>query len=356
MIGTTISHYKILEKLGEGGMGVVYKAQDLKLDRIVALKFLPAGVVSSPDDIARFEQEAKAISALNHPNIATIHDIDEADGLANANPAAATQKILVLEFNPGGTLKDKLKKLKSENKELAIAEVIDTSIQIAEGLAHAHKHQIVHRDIKSDNMMMSEDGKVKITDFGLAKLRGTTDLTRTGSTVGTLGYMAPEQLRGEEIDHRADLFSLGVILYEMVTGRLPFRGEHEAALMYSIVNEDPVPATSMRPNLSRALEQIIAKCLQKDRTLRYQSADEIVSDLRALQNELSGVVKTVIVKQHSRLPWMIAAAVVVLGSLAVYFFMPPSHPTGTNSKTIAVLPFTNLSQQKEEEYLSDGIT
>ena len=356
MIGTTISHYKILEKLGEGGMGVVYKAQDLKLDRIVALKFLPAGVVSSPDDIARFEQEAKAISALNHPNIATIHDIDEADGLAYANAPAGRQKFLVLEYIPGGTLKDKLKKLKSENKELAIAEVIDTSIQIAEGLAHAHKHQIVHRDIKSDNMMMSEDGKVKITDFGLAKLRGTTDLTRTGSTVGTLGYMAPEQLRGEEIDHRADLFSLGVILYEMVTGRLPFRGEHEAALMYSIVNEDPVPATSMRPNLSRALEQIIAKCLQKDRTLRYQSADEIVSDLRALQNELSGVVKTVIVKQHSRLPWMIAAAVVVLGSLAVYFFMPPSHPTGTNSKTIAVLPFTNLSQQKEEEYLSDGMT
>ena len=220
MIGQTISHYKILEKLGEGGMGVVYKAHDTKLDRNVALKFLPAYVTSSTDEIARFEQEAKAISALNHPNIATIFDIDEADG----------KKFLVLEFIPGGTLKSKLKKLKAEDKEFPIAEVIDYGIQMAEGLAHAHKHQIVHRDIKSDNVMLTDEGKMKITDFGLAKLRGTTHLTRTGSTIGTLSYMAPEQLRGEEIDHRADLFSLGVVLYEMATSRLPFRGEHEAAL------------------------------------------------------------------------------------------------------------------------------
>jgi serine/threonine protein kinase/Flp pilus assembly protein TadD len=346
MIGQTISHYKILEKLGEGGMGVVYKAEDMKLDRTVALKFLPATVVSSPDEVARFEQEAKAISALNHPNIATIYDIDEADG----------KRFLVLEYIAGGTMKSKLKKLKSNDKEFTVAEVIDYGIQIAEGLGHAHSHQIVHRDIKSDNIMLTDEGKVKITDFGLAKLRGTTHLTRTGSTIGTLAYMAPEQLRGEDIDHRADLFSLGVVLYEMGTSRLPFRGEHEAALTYSIANEDPAPVKSLRQNLPSALEQVITKCLLKDRALRYQSADEIIADLRKLQREMTGTVKTVVMKQQSKLPWLIAAAVIVLGVIGVYLFMSAAHPTGPNSKTIAVLPFTNMSSNPEDQYFSDGIT
>jgi serine/threonine protein kinase len=346
MINQTMSHYKILEKLGEGGMGIVYKAHDTKLDRDVALKFLPASVVSSPEDVARFEQEARAISALNHPNIATIFDIDEADG----------KKFLVLEYIAGGTLKSKLKKLKSEDKEFTIAEVIDDGIQIADGLAHAHRQQIVHRDIKSDNVMLTGEGKVKITDFGLAKLRGTTQLTKTGSTIGTLAYMAPEQLRGEDIDHRADLFSLGVVLYEMTTLRLPFRGEHEAALTYSIANEEPAPVKSLRQNIPPALEQVIAKCLHKDRTQRYQKADEIVADLRALQSETTGTVKTVIVKERSKLPWILAAAAVLVIAAGLYLFMPGAHPTGANSKTIAVLPFANMSSdQKEDEYFSDGI-
>ena len=345
MIGRTISHYEILEKLGDGGMGVVYRAHDTKLDRVVALKFLPAGVVSSPDTIARLGQEAKAISVLNHSNIATIYDIDEADG----------QKFLVLEFIPGGTLKSKLKALRLDDKEFSIADVIDYGIQMAEGLSHAHRNHIVHRDIKSDNMMLTGEGKVKITDFGLAQLRGMTHLTTIGSTVGTVAYMSPEQLRGEEVDHRADLFSLGVVLYELATSRIPFRGDHEPAVMYSIVNEVPTSASSLRPDIAPELEQIIMKCLQKDREQRYQNADEIAADLRVLQREATRAVKTVIVKQHSTLPWIFAGALLLLGAVSVYFFMPVSRQAA-NGKTIAVLPFVNMSSDSDQEYFSDGLS
>jgi serine/threonine protein kinase/tetratricopeptide (TPR) repeat protein len=344
MIGQTISHYKILEKLGEGGMGVVYKAHDTKLDRFVALKFLPPTAASSPDDIARFEQEAKAISALNHPNIATIHDIDGAG------------KFLVLEYIAGGTLKEKLKKLKSENRELAIAEVVDYGMQIGEGLSHAHKHQIIHRDIKSDNMMLTSEGMVKITDFGLAKLRSSLELTRFGSTVGTVAYMAPEVIRGDEADARSDIFSFGTLMYEMLTGKLPFRGEHEAAMMYSIMNEEPPSVKSLRPDVPPVLEQIVMRSLHKEQAVRYQRAAEIVADLRTLQREMSGTVKTVIVKQHSKLPWIIAAVFLVLGVIGIYLFKPASHPAGTNSKTIAVLPFVNMSSDPDQEYFSDGLS
>jgi serine/threonine-protein kinase len=346
VIGRTISHYAILEKLGEGGMGVVYKALDTKLDRHVALKFLPAHLVDSPEDVARFEQEAKAISGLNHPGIATIHDVDESEG----------KKFLVLEYIAGGTLKARVKKLRSEEKELSIAEVIDYGMQMAEGLSHAHRHRIVHRDIKSDNVMLTEEGKLKITDFGLAKLRGRVHLTKTGSTVGTLAYMAPEQLRGEEIDTRADLFSLGVVLYELVTLRLPFRGEHEAALTYSIAHEEPVSIRSLRRNVPPALEQLIMRCLVKDRTLRFQNAADIAADLRALQLGAMAPARVVIARQRTKLLWMIGAAVLVLGGIGVYLLMPATRPTGANSKTIAVLPFLNLTEQKEDEYFSDGIT
>jgi serine/threonine protein kinase/Tfp pilus assembly protein PilF len=346
MIGQTISHYTILEKLGEGGMGVVYKAHDTKLDRYVALKFLPQQITVSEEDKARFLQEAKAISALNHTNIATIFDIDDADG----------KKFLVLEYISGGTMKSQLNRRKTADQELSISEVIGYSIQMAEGLAHAHRHGIVHRDIKSDNVMLTDEGKVKITDFGLAKLRGTTQLTRTGSTIGTLAYMAPEQLRGEEIDHRADLFSFGVVMYEMAALRLPFRGEHEAALTYSIANEDPASVSSHRKDIPQELDQIIMKCLQKDRASRYQSAAEIAEDLRALQQKATNPAKQGARMRRGRLHWTVAAAIIVLGTIGIFLFMPASHPTGANSKTIAVLPFNNLTEQKEDEYFSDGIT
>jgi TolB-like protein/lipoprotein NlpI len=203
--------------------------------------------------------------------------------------------------------------------------------------------------------MLTREGNVKITDFGVAKLRGAADLTKAGSTIGTLAYMAPEQLRGEDVDQRSDLFSLGVVLYEMATLHLPFRGEHEAALMYSIANEEPTPVSSLRPDFPAALEHVIAKCLNKDRTLRYQSADEIGADLRACQHQSTGTGKAMVVKERSRLPW-IAGAIAVLAAIGLYLFMPASHPARANSKTIAVLPFRNLTEQKEEEYFSDGIT
>lgn len=343
MIGQTISHYKILEKLGEGGMGVVYKAHDTQLDRFVALKFLPSYVTASAEETARFEQEARAISAVNHPNIATIYAIDEADG----------KKFLALEYIPGGTLKSKLKALRAEGKELPIDEVINYGIQIAEGLAHAHREGIIHRDVKSDNVMLTKEGNVKITDFGLAKLQNSTQLTRQGNTVGTAAYMSPEQMRGEEIDNRTDLFSLGVVLYELATMHLPFRGEHETALAYSIVNEEPQPAQKFRQDIPVHVLAVIARCLEKDPAKRYQTGEEIARDLRTGNPEHAPPAR---VQENRKLPWLIGAAATVLAVVGLYFISPLSHPGKANSKTIAVLPFSNLSQQRDEEYLSDGMT
>jgi len=344
MINKIVSHYKIVEELGRGGMGVVYKAQDTKLNRLVALKFLPQNLTASHEEISRFEQEAKAISALNHPNIETIYDVDEADG----------QKFIVLEYIPGGTLKSKLKRLKSEDKCFSLDEVLDYGIQMAEGLAHAHRHQIIHRDVKTENIMLTEEGKVKLTDFGLAKLRGTVHKTKTGSTLGTAAYMSPEQVRGEEVDHRSDIFSFGVVLYELATSHLPFQGDYEAAVNYSILNENPPPARSLRPETPQALEKIIDRCLEKDKTRRYQHADGIVADLRVMQREISGHAN--ISAKRSKIPWMVAAAVAVFSVIGVLFFLPKSGLKTTKGKSVAVLPFKNLSDNKEDEYFSDGIT
>ena len=228
MIGKTISHYKILEKLGEGGMGIVYKAQDIQLQRLVALKFLPPHVADHPEEKTRFIQEAQSASALNHPNVTTIYGIEESsEGL-----------FIAMEYVEGKTLKQTI-----EKETLSIKKVLDIGIQVCEGLTAAHKKEIVHRDIKSDNIMVTKDGLAKIMDFGLAKLKGATKLTQTGSTLGTLAYMSPEQAQGEEVDHRSDIFSFGVVVYELLTGKLPFEGEHQAAIIYSIINENPQPMT-----------------------------------------------------------------------------------------------------------------
>ncbi len=269
MIGETILRYKILEKLGEGGMGEVFKAQDTKLERFVALKFLPAELTSSEDDKARFIQEAKAASAMNHPNICTIYSIEEFED----------QLFIAMEFVEGKTLKDKKESLSAKQK-------LEIGVQVAEGLAAAHSKGIVHRDIKPENIMIREDGIAQIMDFGLAKLysdKNASRLTKVGTTMGTLGYMSPEQVQGLDADHRTDIFSLGVVLYEMFAGESPFKGLHETAIMYEIVNVEAPPLSTVKREIDPELDRIILECLEKDKDERCQSAKELAKDLRKIK-------------------------------------------------------------------------
>ena len=288
MIGKTISHYTILEELGRGGMGVVYKAHDTRLDRTVALKFLPPPLHASEQDKARFLQEAKAAAALNHPNICTVIDFQEWEAPPVGNAPAAAQMFIVMEHVEGRTLYDVLHGPNAG--PLQIKQALDIGIQIAEGLAAAHERGIVHRDIKPENIMVRRDGIVQIMDFGLAKLRSSraTRLTEAGSTLGTAGYMSPEQVQGQEVDHRSDIFSLGVVLYELFTGQLPFKGIHSAALTYEIVNTDPPPVTNAKPGLDPDLDRIVAECLQKDPADRYQAAAEVAKELRRVRRATEG--------------------------------------------------------------------
>ena len=269
MIGKTISHYKILEKLGEGGMGVVYKAEDTRLDRHVAIKFLPSQLKSDKDAKKRFIHEAKATSALNHSNIAVVHEINEThDG----------QMFIVMAYYDGHTLKDKL-----EGGALNVDEAVAVASQIASALGTAHEKGILHRDIKPANILLGVDGQAKLADFGLAKLAGQTKVTKTGTTVGTVAYMSPEQASGGHVDHRSDIFSLGVVLYELLTGELPFRGDHEAAVLYGIINSDPKPLVTHRVDLPQGLQRIVETALCKDASSRYQTASDMLADLKAIK-------------------------------------------------------------------------
>jgi serine/threonine protein kinase len=249
MTGKTISHYKILEKLGEGDMGVVYLAEDTKLRRNVAIKFLPHHIAVNSDERKRFEIEAKAAASLNHSNIATIHAIEDVDG----------QLFLVMEYIKGRDLRDVV----METGPVAPSEAINMAIQIAEGLQAAHEKGIVHRDIKSSNIMITDKGKVKIMDFGLAKVGKGIQLTKDQSTLGTAPYMSPEQIRGETVDHRSDIWSFGVVLYEMLTGEQPFKGDYEQAVTYSIVNEEPLGISELTADIPIELERLIDKTLKK---------------------------------------------------------------------------------------------
>ncbi|MEE9171022.1 MAG: serine/threonine-protein kinase, partial [bacterium] len=268
LVGKTISHYRISEQVGQGGMGEVYLAEDTKLDRKVALKFLPLFYSKDPEVNARFKREAKATAALNHPNIITIHEIGEFEGRA----------YIAMEYVQGESLKDKIVK-----KGLTLAKIIEIALQICNGLNKAHEAGIVHRDIKPENILLDKDDSVKILDFGLAQKRGATKLTKEATTLGTLYYMSPEQCQSSELDQRTDIWSLGIVLYEMITGKTPFQGEYETGIVYSIMNEEPEPLARYKTGVSDELQRIVDKTLRKDVDTRYQSVSDLLTDLKALQ-------------------------------------------------------------------------
>jgi serine/threonine-protein kinase len=348
MVNQKILHYEIIEKLGEGGMGVVYKAEDTKLDRTVAIKFLPRHVAANEDEKKRFVLEAKAAAALNHPNIATIHAIEEAE----------EQTFIVMEYIAGQELKKRI-----NNSPMPADKATDIAIQIAKGLQAAHNAGVVHRDIKSTNIMITGDDQIKIMDFGLAKVQGVAGVTKEGTTLGTITYMSPEQARGEEIDQRTDIWSFGVVLYEMLTGQLPFKGDYEQAVIYSILNEAYQSVRTLRDNIPQKLEEIVSKSLKKNPQNRYQSAQKIIDDFNAITkpitlfedpasteaaNEISSSIK-----KPRKLFIGFGAVTLLLVLIIGYLFF-----TGESEKidTLAVLPFVNASQDKDTEYLSDGVT
>jgi len=310
MIGKTILHYKILEKLGEGGMGVVYKAEDTKLKRAVALKFLPPHALGNDEERTRFVHEAQAAAALDHINICTIYEIDEADG----------QTFIAMAYVPGQSLKEKI-----ESGPMELKEALDIAIQIADGLQEAHAKEIVHRDIKPANVMVNEKGQAKIMDFGLAKLSGRTKLTKTSTTLGTVAYMSPEQGRGQKVDYRSDIWSFGVILYEMFTGQMPFPGDYEQAVMYATMNEDPQPPKELNDEISEELQEIIMKTLEKEPQDRFQSTSEVLQSLKKLRGEKTGpAVKVLDLKSFITLlrrprNALVAGAILLLFAAAIFF-------------------------------------
>jgi len=348
MIGTIILHYKILEKLGEGGMGIVYKAHDTKLDRLVALKFLPPELTRDPEAKERFTREAQAASALQHDNICTIHDVDETlDG----------QLFICMDFYEGETLKKKI-----ERGPLPIDQAIDLGMQAAEGLQRAHEAAMVHRDIKPANIMVTKEGEVKIVDFGLVKLAGQTKLTKTGSTLGTVAYMSPEQARGEELDHGSDIWSLGVVLYEMITGQLPFKSEYPDAVVYSILNESPQPVTGLRTGVPVELERIIDKCIEKKASDRYQHMDELLVDLKRTLRESKTMRPPAAppgrqepAPRKRRMVLILGVAAITITVSTLVWMVSSEFGNARREKSIAVLPFASLSKTEDDQSFADGI-
>ncbi|MEJ2721958.1 MAG: protein kinase, partial [bacterium] len=346
MIGQTVSHYRILEKLGGGGMGVVYKAEDTRLGRKVALKFLPPELTQDENAKKRFIREARAASALDHPNICTVHDI-------GATPDG--RMFICMALYEGETLKRKISR-----GAVPLRDAIDYGIKMARGLAKAHAHKMVHRDIKPANVMVTIDGEVKIVDFGLARLAGSTRVTKTGSTVGTIAYMSPEQTKSEKVDARSDIFSLGVVLYELITGRLPFDGDNEAAVVYGIMCKDPEPLAKHRNGVSEALQQVIDKSLQKDPNDRYQTAEDLEHDLQRIKGGMAPALPGLFRAPASR---RLAPGVGAVAALIIILLAIPrtrqivtgvfeAHPKG---KQIAVIPFENVGGDPSNEAFCSGL-
>jgi TolB-like protein len=343
--GQTVSHYRILEPLGGGGMGVVYKAEDLTLNRPVALKFLPPDLTRDPEARQRFIHEAKAASALDHQNICVIHEIGETDD---------GQSFIVMAHYEGETLKKKI-----ERGPLGVDEAIDIATQIVRGLAKAHEHGIIHRDIKPANIIVTGDGVAKILDFGLAKLAGGTMVTRSGTTLGTAAYMSPEQARGDPADQRADIWAMGVMLYEMLVGRNPFAGEYAEAVTYRILNEDPEFISKIRPEIPKELDRIVDRATEKDPARRYQTVGELCTDLQGIAAQIAGGIPSAsglgrLGRRQRKIALKVLPVAIVLMGAVVYLLTRPASTAGPVS--IVLLPLENLTATKGEEWFTDGMT
>ena len=342
--GSTIAgKYQIIEELGRGGMGVVYKAHDTKLKRTVALKFLPSELTHISEVKERFMREAQAAAALDHPNICTVHEFDESE----------EKTFISMAYIEGQSLKKKI-----ESGPLELDEALSTALQVAEGLKGAHKKGVVHRDIKSANIMVTEDNQAKIMDFGLARKTGGTLLTKEGMTMGTIAYMSPEQARGEEVDHRTDIWSFGVVLYETFTGQLPFKGEHDQGVVYSILNEQPKPVTDLQAEIPGAIEQIVGKALEKNPDERYQQIDDLLDDLRSISEGIvpegvrARLRKAKLLKRKRAILYAGTVALVIIAVIMLTLF------TGRTEAidSIAILPLENLTGDAGQEYFVDGVT
>ncbi len=349
-IGRTVSHYRIIERIGSGGMGVVYKAEDSKLKRTVALKFLAQGSLADDEGKKRFMHEAQASAVLDHPNICTIYEIVE----------EGDEVFISMAYIEGKSLEDRI-----ASGPLPLDEAIDIAIQMAEGLCEAHDGGIVHRDIKPANIMMTGKGRVMITDFGLARVTGATKLTREGTTLGTVAYMAPEQTQGDNVDNRADIWSLGIVLFEMLTGQVPFRGDYDQAVLYSILSEKHEPVTSLRSGLPLELEMILDKILEKDPKDRYGHADELLTDLRRLKGAVaSGSSHSIpVAVQRRRRKWYVsvpflAPMVLILAlTISLIIYYPRDAVSFSERDWILIADIENLTGEEAfDKTLNEAIT